>query len=439
VTEIAGRQLRPVVDSDSAALIELIGTTWAEYPGVILDVDNEEPWLRAPARYYAEHGGSFWLATGADGALHACIGVRPLENDAVELKSLYVAAAGRRGGLGSGLVRFVEDEAARFGARRIVLWSDRRFSDAHRLYSRLGYWRTGQSRELHDLSTTTEYGFAKDVLSAQFDFADLPASIDRFSALAAQHPGTRFGSIASTQQARALGLSGDWDSARARLATVDVADSVVAGWVAIERGRIANSSGEDGRGRAEFEEAFAAGRDHGEDGLAVDAAHMIGIVGSPSELISWGERALALADASADPRAKAMVGPLLNNLGVSLGEQDRWDEALAVHARSVVWWAERGAPGPLAIARWQQARSLRAVHRVEEALAIQLDLDADSDPYVAEERGECLYLLERFDESRPYFAQAAKAFAADEWFVANEAARLERLRQLAEGSSSSSR
>ena len=29
--------------------VELIGATWAEYPGVVLDVDAEEPWMRAPA------------------------------------------------------------------------------------------------------------------------------------------------------------------------------------------------------------------------------------------------------------------------------------------------------------------------------------------------------------------------------------------------------
>ncbi|MGZ4666298.1 MAG: hypothetical protein ACXV5Q_15030, partial [Frankiaceae bacterium] len=34
-----------------------------------------------------------------------------------------------------------------------------RFADAHRLYERLGYARSGRSRELHDLSDTTELEF----------------------------------------------------------------------------------------------------------------------------------------------------------------------------------------------------------------------------------------------------------------------------------------
>jgi hypothetical protein len=46
------------------------------------------------------------------------------------------------------------------------LWSDTRFLDAHRLYERLGYRRTGRTRELHDLSDTVEYEFDKPLRSA---------------------------------------------------------------------------------------------------------------------------------------------------------------------------------------------------------------------------------------------------------------------------------
>lgn len=36
-----------------------------------------------------------------------------------------------------------------------------RFTDAHRLYERLGYVRSPGTRELHDLSRSVEYHFAK--------------------------------------------------------------------------------------------------------------------------------------------------------------------------------------------------------------------------------------------------------------------------------------
>jgi predicted GNAT family N-acyltransferase len=153
--------LRLVTDGDSEALIRLIGDAWSEYPGCVLDVDGEEPWLRAPATAF--HG-TFWVVT-RDEDVVACVGLKPLAAGSIELKSLYVAAKARRQGLGELLTELVEQEARERGARRIELWSDGRFADAHRLYTRLGYERLPRTRELHDLSNTTEYAFAKHIPS----------------------------------------------------------------------------------------------------------------------------------------------------------------------------------------------------------------------------------------------------------------------------------
>jgi len=151
---------RPVRDDDSAALIELIAGCWAEYPGCVMDVDGEEPWLRAPASAYADLGGIFEVVE-IQGEIVACVGVQPEGPGAVSLRSLYVAAAARRRGLGAELVDRVETEARRRGATRVELWSDSRFTEAHRLYQRLGCTRLPGSRELHDRSNTVEYHFAK--------------------------------------------------------------------------------------------------------------------------------------------------------------------------------------------------------------------------------------------------------------------------------------
>jgi predicted GNAT family N-acyltransferase/RimJ/RimL family protein N-acetyltransferase len=151
--------LRPVRDEDGPALERLIAGCWSEYPGCVMDVDNEEPWLRAPATAYAEKQGVLWVV----GDVTACIGMRPLAPGTVELKSLYVSAPARRGGLGGRLVRRGERWAHEQGAGRIELWSDTRFLDAHRLYERLGYVRTGRTRDLHDLSNTTEFFFVKEL------------------------------------------------------------------------------------------------------------------------------------------------------------------------------------------------------------------------------------------------------------------------------------
>jgi predicted GNAT family N-acyltransferase len=149
--------LRPVTDDDANAIIELIGGVWAEYPGIILDVDKEEPWMRAPASYYAA-GGELWVLPLPDsGALMACVGWRP-HPDRAELKSLYVAASSRRSGWGSRLVHLIERRVG--GRERLTAWSDSRFGDSHAMYERLGYVRTGATRELHDISETVEIEFA---------------------------------------------------------------------------------------------------------------------------------------------------------------------------------------------------------------------------------------------------------------------------------------
>lgn len=151
---------REVADADSGALIELIGGCWAAYLGCILDVDGEEPWLRAPAAAYERWGGRMWVIPSADRGLDACVGYVHGEG-AMTLKSLYVAAAARRRGLGEALVRLVEDAARAAGRPRVTLWSDTRFADAHRLYERLGYTRGQRTRELHDRSETVEFEFSR--------------------------------------------------------------------------------------------------------------------------------------------------------------------------------------------------------------------------------------------------------------------------------------
>ena len=159
---------REVRDADSAALIELITTCFAAYPGCLLDVDGEEPWLRAPATAYARASGRMWVAALGDsgGPVIACVGLKPASPALVELKSLYVHPAARRQGLGAELVGVVEGQASRRGATTVHLWTDTRFTDAHRLYERPGYARLDETRALHDRSGTVEYHYRKTIAPA---------------------------------------------------------------------------------------------------------------------------------------------------------------------------------------------------------------------------------------------------------------------------------
>jgi GNAT superfamily N-acetyltransferase len=153
--------IRPAEDADSDAIIALIDLCWSAYPGVILDVDREEPGLRRPASWFRERNGMLWTAW-ADAAL-AGIGGYTFHADGpeAELHKLYVHPDQRRGGLGRRLVALIEDTARRRGARRIRLWSDTRFETAHRFYASLGYTRTDDIRALNDISNSYEYHFVK--------------------------------------------------------------------------------------------------------------------------------------------------------------------------------------------------------------------------------------------------------------------------------------
>jgi hypothetical protein len=56
----------------------------------------------------------------------------------------------------------------------------------------------------------------------------------------------------------------------------------------------------------------------------------------------------------------------------------------------------------------------------------------DPSGYVFEEIAECLLLLGREDEAKVYFGKAYDELSQDQWLVANQADRLERLKDLSE-------
>lgn len=155
--------IRPVKDDDSQALIRLISSCYEEYPGCFLELEGEEKWLKAPATYYEREGGLFRVVEVNGMMICACIGLRFYEPNGAEPKTLYVAKYARNRGIATTLMRLAEGYAKMRGVKVWNCWSDTRFTDAHRLYEqKLGYRRTGRTRELHDLSNTVEYEFTKE-------------------------------------------------------------------------------------------------------------------------------------------------------------------------------------------------------------------------------------------------------------------------------------
>ena len=155
--------IRPARDDDAQDLFGLITLCFADYPGCYTDPHDDLPDLRAPASMAQAKGARFVVVEDERARVCACVAVDFPQAGTAELHRLYVRPDRRGRGLGERLVRLMEGEARGEGARRMVFWSDTRFTTAHRLYTRLGYRPTGETRELGDISNSSEYRFEKEL------------------------------------------------------------------------------------------------------------------------------------------------------------------------------------------------------------------------------------------------------------------------------------
>jgi tetratricopeptide (TPR) repeat protein len=204
----------------------------------------------------------------------------------------------------------------------------------------------------------------------------------------------------------------------------------------LERGRVFNSFRQPERACPLFREAWEQALAAGEDALAVDAAHMLGIAAPGDDQLAWNLRALDLAERSPDPQAQRWRGSLYNNLGWTYHDRGDFARALELFERAAAWRAGQNQPRQARIARWCVARALRSLDRTAEALARQQALLAEAeaagepDGFIQEELGECLLALGQAEAARPHFAQAYGLLSQDPWLAEAEPARLERLKTL---------
>ncbi|KAA3646494.1 MAG: hypothetical protein DWQ07_09795 [Chloroflexi bacterium] len=204
----------------------------------------------------------------------------------------------------------------------------------------------------------------------------------------------------------------------------------------LERGRTFNSLGKKEQAKPLFVEAWDLGREVGEEGLAVDAAHMVAIAESGDAVLAWNLKAMEYAEASTDPDARRWLGSLFNNIGWTYHDQNEFEKALEMFEQALVARREQDDAENIRVAQWCVARCLRSLKRIEEALAIQQNLLAEYEElgqpsgYTQEEMGENLLALNREAEARPHFAEAYAILSQDAWLVENEKERVERLKEL---------
>jgi len=281
-------------------------------------------------------------------------------------------------------------------------------------------------------------------LDARWDFAKPELSERRFRDALKQYPASsREAAEIATQIARAQGLQRRFDAghktldaATGRLATVPLRVRVR---LLLERGRMFNSAGQPEKAVPLFREAAdaaAGSRDPGDAFYRIDALHMLGIAAPAEERLDWNAKALAIAEAATDARARSWRASLYHNIGWAHFERGDSRTALDYWYRALAAREEGKDPRRTRIAKWTIARGLREIGELDEAWRMQRELAdeyqrvGETDGYVFEELAEIALARGDAAGAAPWAAKAFAVLREDEWFVATEPARLKRLAEL---------
>ncbi len=149
------------ISADARGVVELIGRVYAEY-GFVYEPEVEVPDLFRFDQHYAAPRGAFFVVR-EDGVVVGSVGVERLDAGSAEVHRLYLDARLRGRGTGRALLERALEWCRAQNIPRLILWSDTRFDQAHRLYERMGFQRTGERVLPDDLNQTREYGFERPV------------------------------------------------------------------------------------------------------------------------------------------------------------------------------------------------------------------------------------------------------------------------------------
>jgi len=148
-------------------------------------------------------------------------------------------------------------------------------------------------------------------------------------------------------------------------------------------------------------------------------------------------KALAIAEKSDDQKARDWLGSLYNNMGWTFHDSGKLDDALEMFSKALDVREKKGDGTNIRVAKWNVARTYRSMKRLDEALKIQTNLEKEYEKtgkpsgYVFEELAELNLLAGKSEMAKKYFALAYAELSKDEWLKANEAKRLERLKEQA--------
>ena len=152
----------PATRADVPDVLALLARIWREY-NFVWAPEIEFPDLFDFDAYYAAPRGAFWVVRDEAGRVVGCVGVDRVENGTAEIHRVYLDAHLRGRGLGRVLVETSLTWARQHGFARMVLWSDTRFTQSHRLYDRMGFARLGERTVPNDPNDSREFRFERDV------------------------------------------------------------------------------------------------------------------------------------------------------------------------------------------------------------------------------------------------------------------------------------
>ena len=264
-------------------------------------------------------------------------------------------------------------------------------------------------------------------LDSMWDFRQPAVSEERFRAALKSASGDD-ALILQTQIARTYMLRGDFDTARGLLAATQ-ASVQAAGpeararyWLETGRSYASHRHPPDTQtaatrqlARDAYMRALAIAKGANLDAVAIDVLHMLPFVDTdPTQQLDWNRQALAMVEASEQEQARKWEPSIRSNLGESLYDLGRYDEALEQFRQSTAIFEQRADARSTRDGYWHVARTLRALNRNSEALAIQLRLERECDDasapkaYVFEEL-EILFRAAGNDERAEYYAGRLKA------------------------------
>lgn len=264
-------------------------------------------------------------------------------------------------------------------------------------------------------------------LDLMWDFRQPAVSEERFRAALRSASGDD-ALILQTQIARTYMLRGDFDTARSLLgairASVPAAGPEVRARFWLETGRSyashrhppdTQTAASRQLARDAYMRALVMAKGANLDAVAIDVLHMLPFADTdPAQQLDWNRQALAMVEASEQAQARQWEPSIRSNLGESLYELGRYDEALEQFRQSAALFEQRADTRSTRDGYWHVARTLRALNRNSEALAIQLRLERECDAasapkaYIFEEL-EILFRAAGNGERAQYYAGRIKS------------------------------